>query len=62
MTAGDNPADGIRYFGVGRQARIAAMQAADELRSRGIAATALFKPGLGGWIVKICSGGIRRRE
>jgi hypothetical protein len=35
------------------------MRAADDLRARGIAAAALFKPALGGWIVRIFPGGIR---
>ena len=51
----------IQFFGVGRDARIAAMRTADELRRRGIAAAALFKPSLGGWIVQVYPGGIRRR-
>lgn len=51
----------IRFFGVGRDARIAATRAADDLRSRGAAAAALFKPQLGGWIVQVFPGGIRRR-
>jgi hypothetical protein len=51
-----------RQFGVGAQARIAAIRAADELRDRGIAAVAVFKPSIGGWIVQIHPGGIRSRE
>jgi hypothetical protein len=51
-----------RFYGIGRAARIAAMRAADELRSREIAAVALFKPEFGGWIVRIYPGGIRRRD
>ncbi|MGH3281269.1 MAG: hypothetical protein ACRDNW_19340 [Trebonia sp.] len=51
-----------RFYGIGRNARIAAMREADKLRSRGIAAVALFKPTLGGWIVRIYPGGIRRRD
>lgn len=51
----------IQFFGVGREARMAAIRAADDLRSRGAAAAALFKPQLGGWIVQIFPGGIRRR-
>jgi hypothetical protein len=52
---------GIQFFGVGKDARIAAMRTADEMRRRGIAAAALFKPSLGGWIVQVHPGGIRRR-
>jgi len=37
------------------------MRAADDLRARGIAAAALFKPSRGGWIVQIFPGGIRQR-
>ena len=51
----------IRRFGAGRKARVAAMRTADELREGGIAAAALFKPSMGGWIVQIYPGGIRRR-
>lgn len=58
---GSDDAAGIRFFGVGRDARIAAMRAADHLRSRGVAAAALFKPWLGGWVVQIFPGGIKRR-
>ncbi|HEY3957711.1 MAG TPA: hypothetical protein VGM53_30455 [Streptosporangiaceae bacterium] len=57
-TEADTP---IRFFGVGREARIATIRAADDLRSRGAAAAALFKPQMGGWIVQIFPGGIRRR-
>ncbi|HTP16866.1 MAG TPA: inorganic diphosphatase [Streptosporangiaceae bacterium] len=49
----------IRLFGTGRAARVAATHASDELRADGVAAAALFKPGLGGWIVQIFPGGIR---
>jgi len=52
---------GIQFFGIGKDARVAAMRTADELRCRGIAAAALFKPSLGGWIVQVYPGGIRRR-
>ena len=52
---------GIRQFGTGRKARLAAMRTADELRDSGIAAAAMFKPSMGGWIVQIYPGGIRRR-
>jgi len=38
------------------------MQAADDLRDRGIAAAALFRPAMGGWIVRVYPGGIRRRS
>jgi hypothetical protein len=51
-----------RQFGVGRKARVAAMRTADQLRNRGVAAAALFKPSMGGWIVQIYPGGIRRRS
>jgi hypothetical protein len=37
------------------------MLEADGLRAAGIAAAALFKPSLGGWIVQSFPGGIRRR-
>jgi hypothetical protein len=57
----DNDA-GIHFFGVGQAARIAATRTADDIRSRGVAAVALFKPGLGGWIVRILPGGIRQRD
>jgi hypothetical protein len=57
----DDHVDETRRFGVGREARIAAMQAADELRNRGVAAAAVFKPSMGGWIVRVYPGGIRRR-
>ena len=50
---------GTRRFGTGRQARVAAMRTADVLRERGIAAAAVFKPSMGGWIVLIHPGGIR---
>jgi len=36
------------------------MHAADQLRADGVAAAALFKPWLGGWIVQIFPGGIRQ--
>jgi hypothetical protein len=51
----------VRRFGTGRAARVAAMRTADALRERGIAAAPLFKPSVGGWIVRIYPGGIRRR-
>jgi hypothetical protein len=38
------------------------MRAADDLRAHGIAAVALFRPQLGGWIVQVFPGGIRRRD
>ena len=63
-TSGYRPSDhdtGTRQFGTGRKARVAAMRTADALRDRGIAAAALFKPSMGGWIVQIYPGGIRRR-
>lgn len=50
-----------RQFGTGRKARVAAMRTADELRGCGVAAAAMFKPSMGGWIVQIYPGGIRRR-
>jgi len=56
------PSPGTRRFGTGREARVAAMRTADMLRERGIAAAALFKPSMGGWIVWIYPGGIRRRN
>ena len=62
MRADDELFLDTRLYGIGRAARIAAMRAADELRSRGTAAVALFKPGLGGWIVRMYPGGIRRRD
>lgn len=62
MDAAGDPGSRVRFFGVGRAARVAAMRAADDLRSRGIAAAALFKPGLGGWIVQVFPGGIKRRD
>jgi len=37
------------------------MSAADHLRAKNIAAAALFKPSMGGWIVQIFPGGIRQR-
>ena len=52
----------VRQFGVGARARVAAIRAADELRDRGIAAVAVFKPSRGGWIVQVHPGGIRSRE
>jgi hypothetical protein len=52
----------IRRFGIGREARVAAMRAADDLRDRDVAAAAMFKPSMGGWIVRIYPGGIRRRS
>ena len=36
------------------------MRTADGLRANGIAAAALFKPSMGGWIVQIFPGGIRQ--
>jgi hypothetical protein len=51
----------IRRFGTGRAARVAAMRTADALRERGVAAAPLFKPAMGGWIVRIYPGGIRRK-
>jgi hypothetical protein len=38
------------------------MSTADELRAQGIAAAALFKPSMGGWVVQTFPGGIRRRS
>jgi len=38
------------------------MHAADDLRARGIAAVALFKPALGGWVVQVFPGGIKRPD
>lgn len=56
----DEARSGTRHFGIGGQARVAAIRAADDLRARGIAAAALFKPPMGGWVVQIYPGGIRR--
>jgi hypothetical protein len=61
LRADANPAES-RQFGVGVRARIAEIRAADELRDRGIAAVAVFKPSRGGWIVQVHPGGIRSRE
>jgi len=61
MRSGADPDNRIRFFGVGRAAGIAAMSAANDLRSRGSAAVALFEPALGGWIVQVFPGGIRQR-
>jgi hypothetical protein len=52
----------VRRFGTGRSARVAAMRTADALRERGVAAAPLFKPAMGGWIVRIYPGGIRRKR
>ena len=60
MRSGDD--DGIRFFGIGRAARAAAIRGADDLRARGIAAAALFKPALGGWVVQVFPGGIKLRD
>jgi len=60
LAARRRPARQSVPFGTGRAARIAATQAAHELRADGVAAAALFKPGLGGWIVQIFPGGIRQ--
>jgi len=57
----DDAGTQTREFGVGRRARITAIRAADDLRARGIPAAALFKPSMGGWIVQIYPGRIRRR-
>jgi hypothetical protein len=62
MSGGSDRGGPVRFFGVGREARIAAMRASDDLRARGIAAAALFRPQLGGWIVQVYPGGIRRRD
>jgi inorganic pyrophosphatase len=51
----------VHAFGVGSRARVAATSAADDLRARSVAAVAMFKPGFGGWIVRIYPGGIRER-
>jgi hypothetical protein len=37
------------------------MKTADGLRDQSVAAAAMFKPSMGGWIVQIFPGGIRRR-
>lgn len=51
----------VRRFGTGADARRAAMHASDTLRAAGVAAAALFKPAMGGWIVRVHPGGIRHR-
>lgn len=50
-----NAVDGekVERFGVGPRARRRATRRADELWARDVAARALFKPALGGWIVII---------
>ena len=58
MQENTEPAGEIRFFGIGRDARIAAMRTAEDLRSRGVAAAA---PQHGGWIVRIYPCGIRKR-
>ena len=40
---------------------MSAMREAEDLRAKAVAAAALFKPALGGWIVQIFPGGIRQR-
>lgn len=50
-----------RLFGIGPKARLEAMHTADEMRARGVAAAPMFKPSMGGWIVRVYPGGIRRR-
>ncbi len=40
---------------------MSAMSGAQRLRAKDLAAAALFKPALGGWIVQIFPGGIRKR-
>lgn len=62
MPGSGDPGGPVRFFGVGRDARITAMRAADDLRARGIAAAALFRPQSGGWIVQVYPGGIRQRD
>jgi hypothetical protein len=62
MRVGDELDPDTRFYGIGKGPRIAAMAAANEMRSRGIAAVALFKPALGGWIVRIYPGGIKQRD
>ncbi len=60
--AGSAPAGRrVHCFGIGKRARMAATSAADELRAGGVAAVAMFKPGLGGWVVRFYPGGIRQR-
>ena len=59
--ASSNQDAAVRRFGTGRAARVAAMRTADALRERGVAAAPLFKPSVGGWIVQVYPGGIRRR-
>ena len=62
MPGNGGPRGPVRFFGIGREARIAATRASDDLRRRGIAAAALFKPQFGGWVVQVFPGGIRRRD
>jgi hypothetical protein len=52
----------VRRFGIGPRARRSAMRTADNLRAADIAAAALFKPSMGGWVVQIFPGGIRKRQ
>jgi hypothetical protein len=40
---------------------MSAMSEAQRLRAKDMAAAALFKPSMGGWIVQIFPGGIRQR-
>ena len=47
-------------LGIGPRARLSAIRTADHLGTRNIAAAALFKPSVGGWIVQIFLGGIRQ--
>lgn len=56
------PPVGTQRFGVGTKARISAQRAADDLRSDGVVAVALFRPSLGGWVVEVYPGRIRRRD
>ena len=49
-------------FGISPQARRSAMRTADNLRATDIAAAALFKPSMGGWIVQVFPGGVGKRE
>ena len=62
MPGQGGPRGPVRFFGIGREARIAAARASDDLRCRGIAAAALFKPQFGGWVVQVFPGGIRRPD
>jgi hypothetical protein len=38
------------------------MRTSDHLRATGIAAAALFRPSMGGWVVQVFPGGIRKHR